>query len=191
LTPEQANVVRASREAMKSNPLWLQGITTCASQHLKIYMPDIADELRDRDPATGTPYICFNFNAPYDDPHNHLVIMKIVQFVRMNGAQHVLAAAPYIDAISEADLLTQVQAKFRLMRKDWKARERLVVMAIEATEAAEKVAASAADGTLEQWTNEEVMPAKATKKMRTGALAAKLQSRAIGVSAVRFLKVFK
>jgi hypothetical protein len=157
----------------------LQGISNCAARHLRTFDPNLAEELRDRDPVTGTVYLRFDFEANYDDLHNHAGIRKIIDVVKTHGATHLPAAAPAIAAISDADLLKRVQAKFNLMKKQYKERARLLEMADEFAAAA---ASAELGGMANDWSDDEARVAAPKKKaVKMGATAPKLQSRAAGV----------
>jgi hypothetical protein len=214
LTPEQATGVRASREAANSNSLkachsscavlgysgnahlfWqtcvtqvtahLQGIATCAPHHLRTYDPELADELSEKDAVTGAIHMRFDFNALYDDHHNHACISKIVEFVKSPGATHLPAAAASITAISDANLLRRVQEKFRLMKKQYQERQRLLTAAAAAAEAeaeAQRQENEWSDDEGNQLAQGQQLAQKHTvKPVKTGTSAAKLQSRGIGV----------
>jgi hypothetical protein len=118
--------------------------------------------------------------------------MKIIDFVKVHGGAHVPAAVAALGAISEVDLLKRVQDKFKLMRKDWKARVKLVEAADEAAAEAERAAAEKEKEKENEWSDEDVAgnpdtPATSQhhpalkKRIKLGASAPKLQSRAIGV----------
>jgi hypothetical protein len=65
----------------------------------------------------------------YDDEHNHTCICKTIEFVRNHGPTHLPATAASINTISDADLLGRMQDKFKLMKKQYHDRQRLVAAA--------------------------------------------------------------
>ena len=157
------------------------GIATCAAINLKTYDPAI---LAEKDPATNTAYLRFDFTQPFDHEHNHAIILKISEMVRLHGATHVPGAAGAIAAISESDLLKRVQTKYKLMRKEWRGRQSLI-SAVEDLATAKATAERNEEGWSEDDITKHVESNKnvksMAKKIRLGASAPKLQSRASGV----------